>query len=222
MSNIVVVSRDTDATVYLLSYFKEFAELGLKKLWIAAGIGDKRRYIPIHHLFTTFGETFCKILLKCHFGCGCAYISKIGAKALNADPVTYLNSFGEYPMLDEHQIRDAEKYLVKVFDNKSDAENFDKLRYLTHRKTNSVFELPPTSYYVTNGHIPRWWFLYKQCSNLLSGENIDYLKTTDYGWDVVGEELVPNKNVNFLPDELSLICKCKNVTMAAYLDKSMY
>ena len=60
---------------------------------------------------------------------------------------------------------------------------------------NYVFE--PTSYSVTKGHIPRWWFLYKQCSNLLSGENIDYLKTTYYGWDVVGEELVPNKNLNF-------------------------
>ena len=68
--------------------------------------------------------------------------------------------------------------------------------------------IPPTSYSVTKGHIPRWWFLYKHCSNLLSGENIDYLKTTDYGWDVVGEVLVPNKNLNFLPDELSL--KCKN------------
>ena len=113
-------------------------------------------------------------------------------------------------MLDEHQIREVEKYLGKVFDNKTHAENFDKLRYLTHRKTNSVFELPPTSHSVTKGHIPRWWFLYKRCSNLLSGENIDYLKTTDYGWDVVGEELVPNKNLNFLPDKLSLICKCKN------------
>ena len=134
MSNIVVVSRDNDVTVYLLSYFKEFAELGLKKLWIAVCIGDKRRYIPIHHLFTTFGETFCKILLKCHLGSGCDYISKISTthSALNADPVTHLKSFGEYPMLDEHQIRKAEKYLVKVFDNKSHAENFDKLRYLTH------------------------------------------------------------------------------------------
>ena len=91
MSNIVVVSRDTDVTVYLLLYFKEFAELGLKKLWIAAGIGDKRRYIPIHHLFTKFGETFCKILLKGHLGSGCDYITKIGTKhsALNADPVTH-------------------------------------------------------------------------------------------------------------------------------------
>ena len=152
------------------------------------------------------------MLFKCHLGSGCDYISKIGTKhsALNADPVTHLKSFGEYPMLDEHQIRKAEKYLVNVFGTKSHAENFDKLRYLTHRKTNSVFELPPTSHSVTKGHIPRWCFLYKQCSNFLSGENIDYLKTTDYGWNVVGEELVPNKNINFLPDELSLICKCKN------------
>ena len=93
------------------------------------------------------------MLLKCHLGSGCDYISKIGTKhsALNADPVTHLKSFGEYPTLDEQQIREAEKYIIRVFDNKSDAENFDKLRYLTHRKTNSVFELPPTSYSITKG-----------------------------------------------------------------------
>ena len=80
MVNFMVVSRDTDVIVLLLFYFKQFTELGLKKIWVIAGIDDKRRYIKIHRIYQIFGEEFCNVLLKLHIGTGCDYIRKIGTK----------------------------------------------------------------------------------------------------------------------------------------------
>ena len=48
--------------------------------------------------------------------CGCDYISKIGTKhaAILAKPKENLCSFAECAILDNDQIDEAEKYLVKV------------------------------------------------------------------------------------------------------------
>ena len=58
--------------------------------------------------------------------------------------------------------------------------------------------------------MPRWWFLYKQCSHLLSNENISELDPVDYGWEIDEQELIPQKFLNVIPDDLSMLCKCKN------------
>ena len=109
----------------------------MRKLWVVAGTGDKKRYISIDRIFEIFGEEFCKVLLKLHIGTGCDYISKVGKKrnALKADPVQRLKNFGEYPILDDIQIKEAEKYLIKVFDNKTTVDTFDELRYIVFRKS---------------------------------------------------------------------------------------
>ena len=88
------------------------------------------------------------------------------------------------------------------------AKTFDELRVLTWKRTSSVLELEPTSHSIIEGHIKRWWFLYKVCSDLLA---MDYthLQPTDFGWVDIEGELFPSKNLNLLPDDLFKTCKCK-------------
>jgi hypothetical protein len=86
------------------------------------------------------------------------------------------------------------------------SNTFDDLRYDEYMKKISVLLLPPTSHSMRQGHIRRWWYLYKMMSNLLN-TNSNY-KPTDYGWILEDGDLIPDKVLKLLPDEFSKICKC--------------
>ena len=161
----VVLSKDTDVFVYLLFYMNVFRDNGLEELWMAVGTGERRTFLPMHRLADKLGPRLCKALLKAHIGTGCDYLSKVGTKkaALLAQPESNLAAFGESAVLDEHQINEAEYYLVRVFKSRprtaEDNEDFDDLRVNSWKTTNSVVHLPPTSYSIREGHTRRWWYL---------------------------------------------------------------
>ena len=212
-SSVTVVSDDTDVLILLLFYFKHFSQNGLQKLYLQKGRGSNKKMFPIHTMYSNLGEQFCKTLLKAHLGTGADYLSKIGTKksSLNANPEVALKEFGEKFTLDEEQIQEAELYLVQVAASCRStclAKTFDELRVITWKRTSSVLELEPTSHSIIEGHIKRWWFLYKVCSDLL---DMDYthLQPTDFGWVDIEGELFPCKNLNLLPDDLFKTCKCK-------------
>ena len=48
---ILVISNDTDVIVYMLYYWEIFCSAGLKELWVKAGIGHTKRFIPIHVIY---------------------------------------------------------------------------------------------------------------------------------------------------------------------------
>ena len=158
-SGVLVVSQDTNVLVLLLLYMKSFKLLGLTELYMQLGKGDNKRCIPLHLLHSKLGDDFCKALLKCHLGTRCNYLSKIGTKhsALLAQPQLSLTTFGESAILDDTQVQEAEKYLVKVINSSSNARSFDELRAKIWTKTNSVLHLPPTSCSIIHGHVPRWY-----------------------------------------------------------------
>ena len=210
---VLVISQDTDIVILLLFYMKSFKSLGLTELYMQLGKGDGKRWIPIHLYQSELGHDYCKALLKFHLGTGCDYLSKIGTKssALKAKPEANLNTFGESVNLDDAQIQEAEKYLVNVMSSfrlKSNISSFDELRE-KYIKKGSVLDLPPTSYSIIYGHIPRWWFLYKIFSNLLS-HDFGHLKPQECGWNLIDGELQPNKCLNLVPDKLCKTCTCKS------------
>ena len=210
----VVISKDTDVFVYLLFYMRDFRNTGLEELWMTVGSGEKKTHLPMHRLAEKMGPQLCKAVLKAHIGTGCDYLSKIGTKkaALLAKPQFTLTSFGESATLDEHQINEAENYLARVFrgrlKTKDNDEDFDEMRVNCWRTTNSVIQLPPTSHSIREGHIRRWWFLYKHLSTLLNPGEFDFLDPTDYGWDRIDQDLVPRKCLNIVPDEYMTTCGC--------------
>ncbi len=152
----------------------------------ANGTGDKKTLVPIHKLCEKMSPRFCKALLRSHIATGCDYLNNIGTKkaALQAKPECNLVYFGESGVLDEHQINEAESYLVKVYNSRSksteDFDTFDNQSVIPWRSTNSVLKLPPTSYSIREGHISRWWYTYKHLSSLLNPGEYDFLDPVDY------------------------------------------
>ena len=122
-----------------------------------------------------------------------------------------MKDFGEYNTLEDDEVQIAEEFLVRVASScsaASPAKRFDELWALTWERTSSVLELEPTSHSIRMGHIKRWWFLFKTCSDLLT-INYNHLKPIDHGWEDVEGELFARKELNLLPDEMCKVCRCK-------------
>ena len=212
-TTVTVISDDTDVLILLLFYFKDFNGQGLQNLYLLKGRGDNKKMLPIHKMYASLGDNYCRVLLKAHLGTGADYISKIGTKksCLNAKPEVMLKEFGEKITLDEDEVQIAEEFLVRVASScraACPAKTFDELRVLTWKRTSSVLELEPTSHSIRMGHIKRWWFLFKTCSDLLTMD-YNHLKPTDYGWEDIEGELFACKELNLLPDEMCKVCRCK-------------
>ena len=208
---VLVESNDSDVVVYLLYYMHYLSRNETVQVWTAFGKGSNASFLPIHFMYKKLGHNFCKCFLKVHIGTGSDYISKVGTKksALKANPVANLNSFGETPFLDDSQVKEAERYLVLTFSNPNAPEKtFDKLRCKVYKRKADVLSLPPTSNSIVNGHIRRWWYIYKKMANLFSAE-FDDLSPEDYGWSVEDGILLPEKSLKLLPDEYCTICSCK-------------
>ena len=189
--NFAVISNDTDVLVLLLHYCKIFLRMGLQKMWIRVGKGDKKRFIPVHTLYNRLGP-LRKVLLATHIGTGFDYLSKIGTKlgALNAIPEKILIDFARGQSLDERQIEAGEKYLVNVLKINASETTFDELRCSQYSNNDSIFDLPATSHSIVKGHIPRWFYILKKLSNLLNPE-FEPFDPVDYGWKIENEELLP-------------------------------
>ena len=206
---VLVMSNDTDVVIYNLAYFSQFKQRGVKQLWIRFGSQDKKRDIPIHSIAEKFGDEKCLALLKAHILTGCDVTSRIGTKAaaVKARPELYLQHFGEEP-LRETALQQAEKYLVKVIDFKSNCETFDELRYKVYTlKGKTLNLLPPTST-ALSAHLQRCHYFVNMCLSLLQFNTFN-LQPNNYGWSVVNGMLIADKNLYSLPNEYLTKCGCK-------------
>ena len=99
-------------------------------------------------------------------------------------------------------------WLVKVYKQNTNESTFDDLRCAEYRRNYNILELPPTSHSIVNGHIPRWYFIVKELSNLL---NFDYQHGDPLrnGWKIENYDLLPEKNLILIPDFLTYTCNCK-------------
>ena len=59
-----------------------------------------------------------------------------------------------------------------------------------------------------SGHIPRWYCIVKNLSNLLS-PNYEPLNPTEHGWMMENDQLLPEKKLLLIPKTLYSICNCK-------------
>ena len=210
---LLVMSNDTDTVTRLLYFFSEFQKRGLEELWIEFGIGERRRYLPLHVLAPRLGPELCKVIVKAHILTGDDAVSKIGTKhaSLFCDPQNLLPAFGDSNHLTSDEIEKAEKYLVDVWAgvrSKHECKTFNNLRlkYVTDSTPKSLNSLPPTSS-VIHGHIKRAYYVIKKVIHLLKDPNLT-LDPFNYGWINDNDMFVPEKCLNPLPQELTIICKC--------------
>ena len=160
------------------------------------GVGKRKRVIPVHSLYKRVPKPLKDVLLPCYIGTGCHYLSRLGTKlaAINALPEKYLKNFVRKG-LDNDQTRLAEEYLVQVIKKDTGCKTFDELRYSMYLKQLDIMHLPPTSHSISNGHIPRWWFIVRKLRSFLD-RDFD-LEATNYGWKNIDGHLFPNKEQTF-------------------------
>ena len=77
---LVILSNDTDVFVVSMYFANHFKSLGLIELWFWAGKGDKIRFIPLHVLVNSVGQSMCDILPAVHTHTGCDIASKFGTE----------------------------------------------------------------------------------------------------------------------------------------------
>jgi hypothetical protein len=84
-----------------MHYWDIFHSEGLRELWIRAGVGDSKIYIPVHILAPRIGKELWYLLPLVHTLTGCNYTSKVGTNhaALKANPSEYLNDFVDQILL---------------------------------------------------------------------------------------------------------------------------
>ena len=74
---IIVSSSDTDVMILFVHYFPQMKNTS--EVWMRIGratsTADKRRYVPIHTISESLGDTFCKILPALHCLTGCDSVS---------------------------------------------------------------------------------------------------------------------------------------------------
>ena len=207
---IVVYSNDADVVVYLLHYMFDYFRLGAIEVWMRYGTGTNKRYIPIHTLAKTLGESKSKAAVKAHILTGCDATSKIGTKtsALKKNPEIYLQMFGEEEFGDT-SFKQAEKYLVQVVETGSKCSSFDDLRYHMYiNKRKSIPELPPTSRSL-RGHLERCYYLICLCSTLLDPNSFQ-LNPCRHGWESVNSVMCPKKYRLAMPEQYTVTCGCKS------------
>ena len=141
-------------------------------------------------------QPLIEVLLAAYIGTGCDSLSRIGTKAasLNCIPEMYLSAFGKTG-LSESQVSSCEAFLVKVHKASSECTTFDSLRLCEYKRTGSVIDLPPTSYSIRKGHIPRWWYIVSEMSSLLEN-NYEPKNPCNFQWEKQGGHLIPSKNLH--------------------------
>ena len=193
LMRLVILSNDTDVFVVSMYFANHFKSLGLKELWFRAGKGDKIRFIPLHVLVSSVGQSMCDVLPAVHALTGCDITSKFGTKsaALKADPTRLLVGFGQRTAtMSDVECMNAEKYLVQVLSRGNDSiETLDELRYQMYhqRKTVTILDLPPTSH-AAQGHILRAFYAAYIQMNCLENISLDSLQ---YGFQMHEGTLEP-------------------------------
>ena len=219
----VVLSNDTDVIVALLHHMCVFEKKGLEELWVRAGVGASTRYLPVHDLYGRLGNDMCLVLPAVHCLTGCDYTSKIGTKkaALKADPVKYLRNFGRQTVISEDIKRNAEKYLVKVYRPKCDADSFTSMRedVFHHTAGSSHQNLPPTSEALFP-HIKRSFFctyaiIHALDRHLELGDSTA-LSPEQFGYNFNNESqlLDPETAWKSLEPRWTVVCHCKTCSRA--------
>ena len=146
------------------------------------------------------------MILKAHFLAGSDYTSEMGTKtgALQWSPDEYITNFGEENMT-TCDMRNAEKYFVKVYKSTGKTETFNELRTEQYvEKSSSLLTVAPTSSAIY-GHLKRCLYVLRLNMNLLHDFNED---PRHFGWTEEDGLLIPEKCQSVIPEYFTVRCGC--------------
>ena len=153
--SLLIEANDTDIVVIALSHMSTFAAMGLEKMWVAFGKGQRTRWIPIHDLASSLGPEKTKGILFFHAFSGCDVVSGFNGKGkktawqtwnvCNEASATFAK-LSQCPLeIDELDLQVLERFVVLMYDRSSAATAVDETRLdLFARKQRSYELIPPT------------------------------------------------------------------------------
>jgi len=81
MTWIVILCSDTDVLVAAMYFYHLLAANKHTELWLKRGVGDKKRFIPVHVIAVKVGKPMCAVLPATHALTSCDSTSKFGTRA---------------------------------------------------------------------------------------------------------------------------------------------
>lgn len=144
MSDIVIVSRDTDVLVLLVAHFKDLQ----CKVWMMSGTSKSQKYIPVHEIHNSLPDGSDRALLPFHALTGCdttSYLyghSKTAALKIFVTDFKLIEDVGEGQLTSEQSDK-AEKFICKIYGQDSNKTN--EARFVMYHRCNIPEMLPPTS-----------------------------------------------------------------------------
>ena len=148
---LLIRTVDTDVVVIAISTFHLISP---DELWIAFGLGNHYRLIPIHELTKALGEDKSKALPFFHSFTGCdtsSSFSSVGKKKAwdtwNAYPDvtnTFLVLSQPAPSISEDNMRILERFVILLYDKSSDLSEVYQARKALFAKGRQLDRIPPT------------------------------------------------------------------------------
>ena len=193
---IVIQSPDTDVAVLSVAHF---SDLNCQELWLKTGVKDRLRYLPVHEIQASLGESLCRCLPSFHALTGCdstSAFSGIGKKKAWKVLLTKeqmqrdLCTLGQNPAIHEPAQKAAESFICSLYTSAKNFSNVDDARYFLFCQRNLKSEdLPPTSECLSH-HIKRANFqAFVWNRALVPLQNIP--SPDEHGWKLENGKLFP-------------------------------
>ena len=82
--SLMIDANDTDILIIATSVVPSLMQLGLEKMWVTSGKGEKTRWIPIHEVVSAIGPDKTRSILFSHAFSGCDIVSSFHGKLKNS------------------------------------------------------------------------------------------------------------------------------------------
>ena len=175
-----------------------FEDLQCQKLWFKTGVKDRLRFLPVHLLHLSLGQTLCKALPAFHALTGCDSTSALQGigkasawRVINKDNEfkEQLSHFGEDPVVSNGSRHSSEAFICSLYHGGRFTKADDVRYFLFCQKNKKSEELPPTCESLAH-HIKRANFqTYIWNKALVAMQNLP--SPDGHGWTMEGNSLVP-------------------------------
>lgn len=150
-----ILANGIDVIVIGIGSFDILSKDGLQELWICFGRGEKRRWMPIHLIFSALGQQKYKGLLFFHAFSGCDSCSGMKGKGKKSFFATWLvypdvtPIFQKLSQCPEKISRDdfgiLQKFTIYLYDKSSTDDKVDNARMALFTQKNKEYNnIPPT------------------------------------------------------------------------------
>ena len=206
--SVMINANDTDIVIIAISVMSSLMQLGLQKMWVSFGKGEKTKWIPIHEVVPAIGPKKTRGILFFHAFSGCDMVSAFHGKSKKSawktwevcDEVSKIFSkLSKHPSaVEDNDLKALEKFVVPMYDRSSEVTTVNEARLdLFARKQRQYDQIPPTQVALKE-HAKRaayvagyvWGQALKQKPGMTSPSDWGWVKE-DEGWKIFWTPLPP-------------------------------